>query len=70
MHCSKARDIVDRAIKKHEIKNTEESLPMWEELSKCPVCGGRIGGIPSHVGGTLGVCIDGRTACGYNDVSF
>lgn len=33
MHCSKARDAVDRAIKKHEMKNAEESLPMWEEPS-------------------------------------
>jgi hypothetical protein len=33
VHCSKARDTVDRAIKKHEMKNAEESLPMWEELS-------------------------------------
>ena len=33
MHCSKARDTVDRAIKKHEMKNAEESLPMWEEPS-------------------------------------
>ena len=33
MHCSKARDTVDRAIKKHEMKNVEEFLPMWEEPS-------------------------------------
>jgi len=33
VHCSKARDTVDRAIKKHEMKNAEESLPMWEEPS-------------------------------------
>lgn len=26
MHCRKARDTVDRAIKKHEMKNAEESL--------------------------------------------
>ena len=30
---SKARDTVDRAIEKHEMKNAEESLPMWEEPS-------------------------------------
>ena len=29
MHCSKARDTVDRAIKKHEMKNDEESLPIY-----------------------------------------
>ena len=33
VHCSKARDTVDRAIKKHEMKNAEKSLPMWEEPS-------------------------------------
>lgn len=29
MHCSKARDTADRAIQKHEMKNAEESLPIY-----------------------------------------
>ena len=29
MQCSKARDTVDRAIEKHEMKNAEESLPIY-----------------------------------------
>ena len=34
MHCSKARDTVDRAIKKHEMKNAEESLPIKRYTEK------------------------------------
>ena len=32
MHCSKARDTVDRAIQKHEMKNAEE-LPVGKVSS-------------------------------------